>query len=85
MMHIRFRRGTRAAAWGLAAALLVMLLWPSIAGAAGSDDVCKKALSRCFTDMGLSFDWLNPVSLFLNAEFCLVGYDFCKKFVAQLL
>jgi hypothetical protein len=75
---------------GFAILLVAGCLWSAGAVALAEDDEamtrsCEEALSKCLGDSVWSglFAGLLPTILFL--EICLVGYEFCVRYVAPLI
>jgi hypothetical protein len=66
--------------------LTVVLAWliaaPAFAAAEESEEsLCKRALNKCIAEAILSglLSWGATIVLF--ATFCVVGYDFCVRYV----
>jgi len=65
-------------AWGLAILVLFLAAGAARGASGGGDwDVCQRALLNCVAS-GLSG---GALSLFLHLEYCLAGFDFCRKYV----
>lgn len=45
-----------------------------------SEDVCKKALSRCTVDAVIAGLFSGPQSFFLYYSGCFMGYSWCLKY-----
>jgi hypothetical protein len=74
----------------LAMVLTVVLAWLIAAPVFASDEeteasFCKMALKKCIAEAIISglLSWGATIGLF--AAFCLVGYDFCVKYVDNSL
>ncbi len=60
--------------------LIVCFCFFLVSSADASEDVCKKALSKCTVDaieVGLSS---GPQSFFLYFSGCFMGYSWCQKY-----
>ncbi len=74
----------------LAMVLTVVLAWLIAAPAFAADEetegsFCKAALKKCIAEAIISglLSW--GATIFLFASFCLVGYDFCVKYVDECI
>ncbi|MCX6578254.1 MAG: hypothetical protein NTV82_17930 [Candidatus Aminicenantes bacterium] len=74
----------------LAVVMTVVLAWLIAAPAFAADEetegsFCKRALNKCIAEAIISglLSWGATIVLF--ATFCLVGYDFCVKYVDESL
>jgi hypothetical protein len=72
----------------LAMVLMVVLAWliaaPAFAaGEESEESFCKRALNKCIAEAIISglLSW--GATIVLYAAFCLVGYDFCVKYVDE--
>jgi len=86
MRKSKMRRG-----WRIAAAVAALLLAGLAAGPARSaesgaeEDICKAAVERCLKDVLISPTSFTPIGLLCGLEFCLSGYEFCRRYVALFI
>jgi hypothetical protein len=72
----------KAAALTLAALALLLPAVSARSDSGGEADVCKRALLNC---LGKSFSGgggLDQLGVLFRLEYCLAGFDFCRKYVA---
>jgi len=50
----------------------------------GAADLCKEATIRCLFDIPFS-GGLGQVGFFIKLEYCLAGFEFCRKYVSLYL
>lgn len=74
----------------LAMVLTVVLAWLIAAPAFAAEEeteesICLAALKRCLAEAIVSglLSWGSTIVLFLS--FCLVGYDFCVRYIDELV
>jgi hypothetical protein len=75
-------RKERISGWVLCLALACMLaapLWPAEAEAG----LCKSVLTKCMGEAIVSGVLSGGTAFMYYATFCLVGYDFCQKYVER--
>jgi hypothetical protein len=86
----RFHPHTRAARFGvggLALALVFIMACAALAPAAApaEDDaeasLCKAAFSRCMGEAIVSGLLTGGGALFYYVSFCLIGWDFCQRYI----
>ncbi len=81
MRNQMHQRGAKTMAWGLA--ILVLFLAAGATGGEGGGgewDVCQRALLNCLAS-GFSGGILDQLGVFFRLEYCLAGFDFCRKYV----
>ncbi|MGD0782548.1 MAG: hypothetical protein ABSA30_06785 [Candidatus Aminicenantales bacterium] len=78
MINTMHRRGRTAAAWGLFVAVLLLLAAPARSDSGGEWDICRRAMLNC---LGQGFAGGSSLGVFLRLEYCLAGYEFCRKYV----
>lgn len=67
-----------------AACFFVSIDWASASEDGGEADICKEAMIRCLLDISF-FDFLGQWGFFIKLEYCLVGFEFCRKYVSLYL
>jgi hypothetical protein len=75
---------------GLSVLLALSVLWAVCAVAFAEDDeavkrTCEQALVRCLGDSVWSAFFSNLITTVLVLEICLVGYEFCERYIAPLI
>lgn len=66
----------------LTAAMAWLLIGPALAVAAVDEqDICRKAWTKCLAEAVISglLSWGATIVFYLS--FCIVGYDFCLKYI----
>jgi hypothetical protein len=81
-MYSKTSRTGRACAW----ALVLILACAALAAAfpveaSGEAAACKSAFSRCMGEAIVSGFFTAGATLFYYVSFCLIGWDFCQKYV----
>ena len=75
-------RAGRACAW----ALVLILACTALAAAfpveeSGESAMCKAAFSKCMGEAIVSGFFSAGATLFFYVSFCLIGWDFCQRYV----
>jgi hypothetical protein len=71
----------------ISAGLLILSLALAMTAAASpleedaESSLCKAALSRCMGDAIFSGLFSSGATLFYYVSFCLIGWDFCQKYI----
>ncbi len=76
----------RSLALVLTAALAWLITGPAFA--VGEDDeesICSQVLKKCFADAILYGLLTKSIGFIVYLTFCLVGYDFCMRYVDECL
>ena len=81
MITTMHRWGRKAAAWGLAVATLLLLAGPVRSESGGEWDICQRAMLRCLAQGLTNGSLLDQLGVFFRLEYCLVGFEFCRKYV----
>jgi len=77
-----FAKAGRVCAWTLVFALACAAVAPAVsANDSGEEARCKAAFSRCMGEAIVSGFFSGGSTLFYFVSFCLIGYDFCQKYV----
>jgi len=72
----------RSLALVLTAAMAWFLIGPVLAAAEdGESDICRKALAKCIAEAIVSGLLSMGATIVFFVSFCLVGYDFCLKYI----
>ncbi len=74
-------RWRRTAAWGLAVTVLLLLAAPVRSDSGGEMDICRRAMLNCLGQGFSNGSSLGQLGVFLRLEYCLAGYEFCRKYV----
>lgn len=85
MRNNKMHDGRKIVGLVLAAACFFMSMDRAFAAGDGEEeDICKEAVIRCLLDIPFS-GILGQWAFFLKLEFCLVGFEFCRKYVSLYL
>jgi hypothetical protein len=71
-----------AAAWGLAVAALLLLAGPVRSDSGGEWNICQRAMINCLVQGFSNGSFLDQLGVLFRLEYCLAGYEFCRKYVA---
>ncbi len=77
----KHRRMAKAAALLLLAAALVLTAAPA-RGADGEEDLCKRALLNCLIKGFGGGGVFDQIVVLIRLEYCLAGFDFCRRYVS---
>lgn len=64
----------------IALGLIVCVCFFFVSSVSASEEVCKKALSRCTTDAVIAGLFSGPQSFLLYYSGCFIGYSWCLKY-----
>ncbi len=83
-MKNNFGRQGRGRTWVCVALLLLFALGLPLASFGGEADICKKAMLNCILDTLLSSPG-GQLAWFMALQYCLVGHEFCRKYVIPMI
>ena len=81
-IYSKTSKAGRACAWALVLILACAALAAALSvDASGESALCKAAFSRCMGEAIVSGLFSAGATLFYYVSFCLIGWDFCQKYV----
>jgi hypothetical protein len=81
MNHKKLRWVRKAAALTLAAAALLLPVASARSESGGESDICKRAMLNCLAQGFSGGGALDQLGVLFRLEYCLAGFDFCRKYV----
>jgi hypothetical protein len=72
---------SKAAALTLAAAALLLPAASARSESGVEADICKRALLNCLSQGFTGGGMLDQLGVLLRIEYCLAGFEFCRKYV----
>lgn len=81
MITTMHRWGRMAAAWGLTVAALLLLAGPVRCDGGGEWNLCQRAMLNCLAKGFGSGSLASQITVLIQLEYCLAGYDFCRRYV----
>jgi len=81
-MKTMTHRWRMAAAWGLVIAALLLLSGPVGSASGGERDICQRAMLNCLAQGFTHGSLLDQLGVLLRLEYCLAGFEFCRKYVS---
>lgn len=82
MINKTHRWGRMVTAWGLTVAALLLLAGPVRSANAGEGDICQRATLNCLAQGFTNGSFLSQLGVLFRIEYCLAGYEFCRKYVS---
>jgi hypothetical protein len=81
MNNKKLRWVRKAAALTLAAAALLLPAASARSESGGEADVCRRALLNCLAQGFSGGSPLDQLGVLIRLEYCLAGFEFCRKYV----